>query len=553
MLEAFGIKDNGAGHFSQNLIFFALQETFLKPSDNFYIPNKVIYRQDRSSNSGRGGLLIGVNSKFSSKCIQLQMPNSNIEVQAVYIKIQQLSFTIIDIYSPTGCFTTDWLNCLINQISSPYIIVGDFNIKHPALGASHTSQSSEVFLNWILENNLNLINTCIPTHLTSSSSSLLDLSIIRSDIYPYITFSVLSDPYGSDHLPIQIFFNTKKSSFIVKKKTNWVEIQNHLHQHKISEDEFQSYNDFESFCKNTIFSFSSSYKVHSQANAPWWNSQCSFLLGQKRKYLRLVRTYLSQPFWIQYKKLSARLNNLISKRQRQYWNNTCENAGYSGKIYKIIRAIYNRNHHPIENANFIKISNALISDPNTQANLFASHYEQNPIEEFIPFDLSSNEDNYYNNSFSVDEFDYVLQKTPNTSPVRDGITANLIKNLPTSFKSTLLSIYNEIWSTGEIPSEWQIAKILPILKPGRDSKNIQSYRPISLTSVVCKIFERLILNRFINTGIHRDFHPHHAGFLPQKDCNYIHSLVHHKIIQAKNDKKYFILIKLDIASAYDSV
>ncbi|GBO00170.1 RNA-directed DNA polymerase from mobile element jockey [Araneus ventricosus] len=42
-------------------------------------------------------------------------------------------------------------------------------------------------------------------------------------------------------------------------------------------------------------------------------------------------------------------------------------------------------------------------------------------------------------------------------------------------------------------------------------------------------------------------------FLPQKDCNYILSLVHHKIIQAKNDKKYFILIKLDIASAYDSV
>ncbi|GBL67488.1 hypothetical protein AVEN_19131-1, partial [Araneus ventricosus] len=155
--------------------------------------------------------------------------------------------------------------------------------------------------------------------------------------------------------------------------------------------------------------------------------------------------------------------------QRQYWSNTCENTGYSGKIYKIIRAIYNRSHHPIENANFRKISNALISDPNTQANLFASHYEQNPI----PFDLSSNEENYYNKPFSVDEFEYVLQKTPNTSPGRDGITANFIKNLPIGFKSTLLSIYNEIWSTGEIPSEWHIAKILPILKPGKDSKNIQ--------------------------------------------------------------------------------
>ncbi|GBM17200.1 hypothetical protein AVEN_47600-1 [Araneus ventricosus] len=153
----------------------------------------------------------------------------------------------------------------------------------------------------------------------------------------------------------------------------------------------------------------------------------SVLLGQKRKYLRLARTYLSQPFWIKYKKLSARLNNLIAKRQRQSWSNTRENTGYSGKIYKIIRAIYNRNHHPIENAIFIKISNTLISDSNKQGNLFASHYEQNPIEEFIPFDLSSNEENYYNNPFSVDEFEYDLQKTPNTSPGRDGITVNFIK------------------------------------------------------------------------------------------------------------------------------
>ncbi|GBO17592.1 hypothetical protein AVEN_188369-1 [Araneus ventricosus] len=164
----------------------------------------------------------------------------------------------------------------------------------------------------------------------------------------------------------------------------------------------------------------------------------------------------------------------IPKRPFGFAECSLEGCGCAGKIYKIIRAIYNRSHHPIENANFRKISNALISDPNTQANLFASHYEQNPIEQNpIPFDLSSNEENYYNKPFSVDEFEYVLQKTPNTSPGRDGITANFIKNLPIGFKSTLLSIYNEIWSTGEIPSEWHIAKILPILKPGKDSKNIQ--------------------------------------------------------------------------------
>ncbi len=38
-----------------------------------------------------------------------------------------------------------------------------------------------------------------------------------------------------------------------------------------------------------------------------------------------------------------------------------------------------------------------------------------------------------------------------------------------------------------------------------------------------------------------------------KDCIYILSLIHHKIIEAKNDKNFSFLIKLDITAAYDSI
>lgn len=54
---------------------------------------------------------------------------------------------------------------------------------------------------------------------------------------------------------------------------------------------------------------------------------------------------------------------------------------------------------------------------------------------------------------------------------------------------------------GELPLDWKLANVSPIFKKGNkhESKN---YRPVSLTSVVCKVFESLvrrqIMDHFVN-------------------------------------------------------
>ena len=45
--------------------------------------------------------------------------------------------------------------------------------------------------------------------------------------------------------------------------------------------------------------------------------------------------------------------------------------------------------------------------------------------------------------------------------------------------------------TGEVPVEWKRAEVVPIYKSGSKEEPL-NYRPVSLTSVVCKICERVI-------------------------------------------------------------
>ena len=46
-----------------------------------------------------------------------------------------------------------------------------------------------------------------------------------------------------------------------------------------------------------------------------------------------------------------------------------------------------------------------------------------------------------------------------------------------------------------VPHVWKKAEIIPILKKGKQADSAEGYRPISLTSVLCKLAETMITNR----------------------------------------------------------
>ena len=61
-----------------------------------------------------------------------------------------------------------------------------------------------------------------------------------------------------------------------------------------------------------------------------------------------------------------------------------------------------------------------------------------------------------------------------------------MEHLPHASLLLLLNIFNKIRIFGDFPSDWRNAIIIPIPKPGKDPTKPTNYRPIALTSCICK-------------------------------------------------------------------
>lgn len=72
----------------------------------------------------------------------------------------------------------------------------------------------------------------------------------------------------------------------------------------------------------------------------------------------------------------------------------------------------------------------------------------------------------------------------------------------------MLEEINRVWNEGSLPPQWKEALIIPIPKPGKQPNSIDNFRPISLTSCVGKVMEKMVLRRL-------EWHMESQNILPE--------------------------------------
>ena len=94
------------------------------------------------------------------------------------------------------------------------------------------------------------------------------------------------------------------------------------------------------------------------------------------------------------------------------------------------------------------------------------------------------------------ELKIVMKGKKGTSPGPDDICYTMIEHLPYNALEILLDLINRLWEDGICPNIWQHSVIILLLKkPDLERNNPSAYRPISLTSHLCKIMERVLNHR----------------------------------------------------------
>jgi len=112
----------------------------------------------------------------------------------------------------------------------------------------------------------------------------------------------------------------------------------------------------------------------------------------------------------------------------------------------------------------------------------------------------------------------LLKLDPSKSPGEDQVHPRVLKESASIISSFLCSLFNKSLQHGQLPKAWKSAVVVPLHKKGSRSK-AQNYRPVSLTSIICKIFESIIRDHLV---LHMDsnnlFIEHQHGFRSQRSC-----------------------------------
>ena len=136
----------------------------------------------------------------------------------------------------------------------------------------------------------------------------------------------------------------------------------------------------------------------------------------------------------------------------------------------------------------------------------------------------------------------------------DEITPNLIKTFNTNLIKPLTLLFNRSLQLGQVPSQWKMANVSAIFKGKGSEDDPSNYRPISITSCVGKILEKIIFKYLYNyLQENQILTKFQSGFRP-KDSTVNQLLeIYHTIIENLDNQKDIKFIFCDVSKAFDKV
>ena len=516
-------------------VAFCIQETKLKKENESYQTFRNYNCFYSSTETGSGGVGLLIKSSYLHRAIPI---DTDLQAIAVSITIGKKAYSICSIYiPPSNSLKIEDLNNLKNQLPSPVIFLGDFNAHNPLWGSSYTNTKGTIVENFIFDNDLILYNNKLPTHydIYHNSSSLIDLTLCQPSVFLDFTCNVFTNNYGSDHYPIQLILNDSEPSderlyHWNFKKADWKKFRN-LCQTNInddlfiidSEDMMMYDNDkIRVFTENILDiateSIPKTSKNRKKKTNPWFDKDCKEAIKERDRAHRKNRDSPSDQNKERAQFMRAKCRRTIKFKKRSSWRQYVSSINTNTTIKKVwnkIRKITGKSsnktlHHVKDKNGNIATSKKEVADAlgeqfqkSSSSSNYSTKFQKIKTKEekrSINFNLSRKDkksNHFYNKKFKLRDLKWAIRKSNNSTPGPDQIHYEILKHLPETTLKILVKLINECWKTDTFPDSWRQALVIPVPKPDKDLLYPINYRPIALTSCICKVVERMVNERLV--------------------------------------------------------
>jgi len=499
-----------------------LQEIMLAANAKSNIKGYTSYHVSDTSSDDRpiGGSSILIRNDVSHQRIPLQTQLQAVAVRASLSKIISLCSIYIP---PSTSYNLNDLEQIINQLPAPYIILGDFNAHSDLWGNQRSDSAGSIIENLLNSKELCLLNNGSPTYLHpgNGAKTAIDLTLCSPSIFQDLKWSLTKDQHGSDHYPIIIEiclpFTPPNQPRWILSKADWDSFES-LCALTISDEILENCEDqIEEFSKLILQAASKTIPKSSgnsrRIRRPWFDGECKRVVRLRNAAQQRYERHPCPHFRQLYSKARAEARRTIKLKKRLSWQNYISKLTHrtsSKQIWNMVRKISGRNvsqavqHLTSPDGEHVSDQKS-IADCLAQCIAYNSStdhytdtfqiYKQGIESRGLSFH-SLNLENY-NEPFSLLELQTALQKCHHTAVGPDEIHYAFLQHLPIPVLFILLDIFNYVWLGESFPDCWRQATIIPVPKPGKDPSVPNNYRPIALTSCLCKTMERMVNGRLV--------------------------------------------------------
>ena len=527
-----------------------------------------IFRKDRVNRKG-GGVLLAVKKDLKSE--EIKVSNRD-DTETVYCKIKLNNNTLIvgSVYRPPNSNAdvshkiTQQLHEIHNQNKNAlFWIAGDFNL--PDVDWDTNSSHCTNPINTQVIDTMDTLGWKQIVKEKTHKNNILDLFFTNNPglITKNHTISGLGDhhavvitsrikPKRSKKPPRKIFI-WKKCNLEEMRK----DMENYEKEFSSKFDKDQDVNEMWLDIKTNILTTMQKH-VPSKTTTrnfqkPWFNSKTKKITRKKKKWFKKMKQSKSEKVKQKYNEIKRECQKTCRETHASYVNSMIEEDKDNKKLWSYIKS---KNNEESGIPDLVDKNDKITQDPTEKANLLNSQFAsvfsnpnpeiQTPNEEQHPEmkKIKVTRNGVYKLLTNINE---------NKATGPDNIPGKFLKMLAPEMSNIYTKLFQTSLDQGKVPDDWKTAKIMPIFKKGQKS-NPSNYRPVSLTSITCKLLEHIIhsniMDHFEN---HKILNNIQHGFRQKRSCESQLITTIDDFSNCLNNKSQTDSILLDFSKAFDKV